>query len=696
MIKPIDTKIPLSKAKPTKKDKKSVDFKPHKTSKIKDTYAPSLKYISQKSLQKDEYLLYDGYDSSRDITGIEVSEGDLTQPYKIKLKLAFLKEGAEDKFLDLYLLISYKQTGQTYIPDFLPAISEKPWNIALNIYNNNYHTALDENFLQHPGTIKTVNFDYARNCVDIELEKGILRQLGWKDKTPLYINALTTKPFEGKITDTLGDPLSKPWVNDGIIKDGMNTNEPKNLEPSKTTITHEDSIYFLITDRFADGDPNNSADTNKKDPFAFHSGDLKGVINNLDYINQFATTIWTTPPFDNQDNFTDLNGNVFTGYHGYWPVNYNYVEPHQGTWQTYDQLVENAHQKNMKVVMDIPLNHVSYIHEWTKDPQKFNWFHHFGDIQDEKDQWQLENCNLSGLPDLAQENPEVSKTLINIAKDLIEKHKIDGFRLDAVKHVPRSFWKKFENEIRQYAGSDFFLLGEVLNGWDKYIVEYQKAGLKSLLDYPLFYSIKNSIALGLPMSELADKIEETNKMYDDPGEFGAFIDNHDTDRFLTMANGNIGKLKLALSLIYTINRIPVLYYGTEVGMEGKNQVTCSEKPENRKDLEWNKNSEVLEYTKKLAELRKSSPSLKEGGYLEMWRDESILTYTRMHEEEELIVCLNNSEKTQIREMPIRKESRLMKDNTVLTNLLNENEKFKVLSGKLKVTIPPFSALILKP
>jgi len=442
----------------------------------------------------------------------------------------------------------------------------------------------------------------------------------------------------------------------------------------------DEIIYFVVTDRFHNSDKSNDFNIAPHDLKKFHGGDLQGIIDKLDYIkNLGVSAIWITPVMDNQNHFIDNDG-----YHGYWPIDFYRVEEHLGDMDKMKELVEKAHQKGLKVILDLPLNQIAWEHPWTKDPSKKDWLHHYGDIKDWNDPWWLEHGSLWGMPDLAHENPEVSRYLIEMAKWWIKETQVDGFRLDAVKHVPRNFWKQFSQEIREFAGKEFLLLGEDFDGRADHVASYQKDGMTGLLDFPLYFATRDAFAYGGNMRNLAATMEYLNKHYDNPANMGAMVDNHDVTRFLTLAEGNKSKLKLALAFLFTINRIPVIYYGDEVGMEGRGDI--SSPPENRKDMEWNKDPELLAYFKKLTSLRKSSDALEEGNFLEMWQDEHIYGYQRQSPDgkSEAIVILNNSRGEQTREIPLRAESKIP-DGTVLKDALS-GSTITVSNRKIKVTL----------
>lgn len=651
----------------------------------------------------DQYLLNDGFDSSRDITTVTAHEGNPSEPYSFTVKFNDLQPGAEVGNLDLYLLLSLGQGGKITLPDGIQGLTEQPWNISLGAYDNNNFNVYDEHGTLDKSVLKNLKFDSLNDSVSFGLDKSVMRGKGWKDGDHVALQTFTAKDFVKKIVDSLDEPGRKPWMNNGnlsnVISSDLNyMSSPSPSQSPSASITgatgfesdkdiddrsaawatFNDSIYFALTDRFYDGDVSNNFDVNKKDLTKYHGGDLQGIIDKLDYIKDLGMkTVWVTPTMANQDLFMDS-----AGYHGYWPVDFFKVDKHLGDMDKFKELVAKAHEKGMKIVLDIPLNHVAWEHPLRNDPSKQNWLHHNGDVQNWNDPWQVENCSMYGLPDLAQENPDVSKYLIDMAKFWIDQTGIDGFRLDAIKHVPLSFWSQFSKEIHGHAGKDFLLIGECFDGNPEKLNSYQQNDMNSLFDLPLFFTVTNVFGHDGNMRDIANQVAHLNRTYKNPEMMSAILDNHDTKRFLTEAGGDKNKLKLALAFIMTVNRIPTIYYGTEVGMDGDVEQLGVRGPENRKDMEWNKDLDMLNYFKQISSIRNNNIALTKGSMMEMWQDDKIYSYSRMHPEQEAIVVLNNAYDTQQRDIPVRAESKI-KDGTVLKDLIS-GEKVTVKNGKIHI------------
>lgn len=647
-------------------------------------------YSGKKTSVNDNYLLNDAFDKSRDITSVTATEGKPTEPYKFKVTMKELAPNAQNGHLDLYLLLNLGiENGQLALPDNIPGSTASPWNVALCGYDDKNFAIYDEKGELNKSLLKNIKFDPATSSVEFSVDKKVLRDKGWQDGQPLKVQPFSTKDFVKQVIDSLDAPGQKQWDN-GRLDAYLDTVKDTSYIPGAPRDIDKwrnDIIYFVMTDRFADGDKTNDMDVDKTDPKKYHGGDLQGVIDNLDYIKDIgATAVWITPVLKNQTEFFDSQG-----YHGYWPIDFFDTDQHVGSMAKFDELIAKAHEKGIKIVLDIPLNHMAWEHEFYKDPAKKDWFHHIGDIQDFDDPYQAENGSLFGLPDLAQENPEVYKYLLDASKFWVDRG-IDGFRLDAVKNVPAAFWDKFSHEIHDYAGKDFFMVGECFDGEPAKLNNYQSKDMDSLFDYPLHFTMVDVFAKDGSMASLADRLNECDNKYDHPEMMSVFLDNHDTPRFLSVAGGNKDKLKLALAFAMTVNRIPTVYYGTEVAMDGGCDIMGE--IQNRNDMEWNKDPEMLSYFKSLTAARNSNEALREGKQLEMWKDDKVLAYSRVSDNDQAIVVLNNDYNNSSRDIPVRPENNL-KDGTVLKDLLTGNT-VTVSGGKIHADVAGKRAAIYVP
>jgi glycosidase len=397
----------------------------------------------------------------------------------------------------------------------------------------------------------------------------------------------------------------------------------------------DETIYFLMVDRFYNGDYSNDYDVNAKDPLAYQGGDFQGIIDKLDYLKDMGfTAIWLTPIFDNSEK----------GYHGYWIKDFYNTEEHFGSMDTFKTLVNEAHKRDIKVILDFVANHVSPEHEWVKDSSKQEWFHPNQAISNWENQAEIENGWIYGLPDLAQENPEVEKYLLDTAQWWIKETDIDGYRLDTVKHVPVSFWEKFSHKVKE-TKEDFYLIGEVWSDNPEYIAKYDQAGIDGFVDYPLNEYLRAAFSKPDTRMDFLFKNWERNKQtYEDPYLMGTFLDNHDTTRFtqdLVANNQTPGtRWNLALTYLYTTPGIPIVYYGSEIALNG------GKDPDNRRLMNFRTDKVIIDYITKIGELRQQLPSLTRGTMEVLYEQEGMAVYKRVYQDEVSIIALNNTSKTQ--------------------------------------------------
>ena len=443
-----------------------------------------------------------------------------------------------------------------------------------------------------------------------------------------------------------------------------------------SNFSSKDLIYFIMTDRFYDSDTSNDkfSDVNKNNPRAYHGGDLKGVIDKLDYIKSLGTTaIWITPVVKNE----------YGGYHGYWTNDFYSVDSHLGDMTILKKLVSEAHKKGMKVLLDHVVNHTGYKSPWLSDESKKDWFHPKLNISNWSDQKQIENGWLAGLPDLNQENPEVKKYLLDNTLWWIEQTGIDGMRLDTVRHVSKEFWQEFTQTVKaKYPG--FYFLGEVWNENPRYLEQYHKLGLDGLTNYSMYKGIRESFTGFGKTNSLVSAINR-EASFSNPELNGIFIDNHDNTRLITQA-GEHGKeyLKQALTFTMTYPSIPIIYYGTEIGMEG------GADPDNRRDMEWNKveNNDMLTFYKSLASLRSTNPAIISGKFKLLDYDNYFISYMREKDTKSVIVIINlqNKEKDVIINIP----NKTMEFTDMLTN-----KDYSIKGQKLEIKLKPLDLIILQ-
>ncbi len=384
-------------------------------------------------------------------------------------------------------------------------------------------------------------------------------------------------------------------------------------------------IYFVVTDRFADGDATNNdqgaGEFRAGDRTRYNGGDLAGLVQRLPYIRGLgATALWITPPVANQ--WLDPSGE-HAGYHGYWAENFMRVDRHLGRLADYRRLSHALHAAGMFLVQDIVVNHTgnyfTYRDRWTpgdpargweahaatppvarpsqppfdrndpRDPaqRRLGVYHWTPDIADYNDRRQELDFQMSGLDDLNTESAAVRRALRRSYGYWIREVGVDAFRIDTAFYVPPDFFADFmaakdaqapgmAEVARRTGRRDFLAFGEGFGidrpGEDaqgrkieRYMTgEGGRPLLPGMLDFPLYGALGDVFARGRPPAELARRIETRLALHARPQLMPSFVDNHDVDRFL--AGGSQAGLRQALLTLMTLPGIPVIYYGTEQGL----------------------------------------------------------------------------------------------------------------------------------
>ena len=382
--------------------------------------------------------------------------------------------------------------------------------------------------------------------------------------------------------------------------------------------TNEDVLYMLMPDRFASGSADNDQikgmntyKTDRTQPSLRHGGDLEGIRQHLDYFNQLGVTaLWFTPVLENNSPDSE---NGFSTYHGYATTDYYRVDPRFGTNEEYKRLTDEAHAKGLKIVMDMIFNHCGLEHPWVEDMPSKDWLNtpewlekakaegakstndlylqtsykltpvldpyaSKVDMKETVDGWFVPS-----MPDLNQRNPHVITYLIQNSIWWIETVGIDGIRMDTYPYADAAAMAEWMRQLnKEYP--NFNVVGETWVTEPAYTAAWQGGSkvakidshLKSVMDFSFFDKLNMA-----KNEETDDWWKGYNRIYNsfvydylypNPSSVMAFIENHDTDRFLGNGRDTLA-LKQALALLLTVNRIPQLYYGTEVLMNGTKEVT---------------------------------------------------------------------------------------------------------------------------
>lgn len=448
----------------------------------------------------------------------------------------------------------------------------------------------------------------------------------------------------------------------------QNVNVQVKGKPSKDFDWDESRIYFLLTDRFNNGDPSND-DPNgvgydTSHPETYHGGDFQGITDKLDYLKDLGiNTIWMSPIVDNidWDLRHDKEGHQY-GYHGYWADDFTTLEDHFGDMEAFKTLIDEAHERDMKIMVDVVLNHAGYGLK-SDDPSIGEGIANF---PTDEDRAVFEGMfrdggtdtikgELSGLPDFKTEDPAVRQQIIDWQTDWLEKARtdkgntIDYFRVDTVKHVEDATWKAFKNQLTEIA-PEFKMIGEHFGASVDNQGGYLNTGqMDSLLDFEFKHQAANLINGNI--SSVEEYLEKRNGQLDNAATLGQFLSSHDEDGFLvTSAGGDRDKMKVAASLQITAKGQPVIYYGEEIGQSGMTagDMDAGEFNENRDDFAWDQveGNDLYNHYKTMLNIRADySDVFSKGNRTEIVSndDEDYLFFQRSYEGEDVVVGMNTTD-----------------------------------------------------
>ncbi|MFB2933975.1 alpha-amylase family glycosyl hydrolase [Aerosakkonemataceae cyanobacterium BLCC-F154] len=434
----------------------------------------------------------------------------------------------------------------------------------------------------------------------------------------------------------------------------------------------QETIYFIIVDRFSDGDPNNNVgpnpelyDANRKQWGKYWGGDLQGVIDKLDYLkNMGVTAIWLSPLFEQVEELQV----EFAAMHGYWTKDFKRINPRlvnsnesTSLFQSnvFDRLIEEMHKRGMKLILDIVCNHSSpdvnghkgelyddgvLIADFYNDVN--NWYYHNGEITDWNDDWQLLNCELSGLATFNEKNIEYRNYIKSAIKQWLDRG-VDALRVDTVKHLPVWFWQEFVSDIQTHKPS-VFLFGEwgFCKPWDGKSVNFTNKSGMSILDFGFCDAIRAALAHNSEGGfHLIEDMLKFDALYDRATELITFIDNHDMPRFQSL-NPDPEILRLAVNLIMTSRGIPCIYYGTEQYLY--NNINGGNDPYNRPMMEkWDMDTQIYQDLQMLSKLRRINPAVSLGSQVQKYITPDVYCYVRRYRDSRCFVAMNKGDYVKI-------------------------------------------------
>ena len=412
--------------------------------------------------------------------------------------------------------------------------------------------------------------------------------------------------------------------------------------PKKVEWLERAAFYQIFVDRFCIGDQRKDASYVNlawgeiPDPKSFAGGDLRGIIQKLDYIKDLGcSALYLTPIFQSVSN------------HKYDISDYFRIDPQFGSEEDLKDLVDQAHRRGMRVVLDAVFNHCSEdisffqdVKEKGKASPYYNWFVIDGEypVKEPCNYEVFADCDY--MPKLDTSDSQVQDYLISVAVHYIQEYDIDGWRLDVSDEVSHDFWRRFRKEVKR-AKSDAVIIGEnwhyasnYLRG-DQYDSIMNYAFTKCCLDYFAYDKLSAEQASNRLNELLARNTDTVNDMMLN------LLDSHDTDRFLSEVNGNEEKLQAALCLLYLFPGEPCIFYGTEILTPGGYDPDC------RRCMDWEradgmKDSKLFRLLRQLSQLRSRYALTAEGTRITSSADGKILELSRKGEGYEICLYINQS------------------------------------------------------
>jgi len=490
----------------------------------------------------------------------------------------------------------------------------------------------------------------------------------------------------------------------------------------------EDIILLAMPDRYANGDPANDdmpgmlEKADRSNPDGRHGGDLSGISENLEYIEDMGyTAIWLNPVLE--------NNNPQYSYHGYAITDFYKIDPRFGTNDDYTEFIQSCHKHGLKVIMDMVFNHCGYGHWWMENLPEEDWIHqwpeftrsnfrapvnsdpHASTIDKKKMQ---EGWFDTNMPDLNQENDLLANYLIQNSIWWVELAGLDGIRMDTYPYSNQAFMQKWMKRILlEYP--DFNIIGETWLQKEAITAYYaasenERFGYNSFVpnvtDFPLHYAVEKAFHEEESWTEGLARLYYVlaqDFLYDNPYENVIFPDNHDLNRYFTVMEEDMDKYKMGLIYYYTTRGIPVIYYGTDILMTGwehdghghirqdfpggwKGDTVNAFSGEGLRKEQ----SDAQQFVKHLQNWRKNSEAVHKGELRHFIPENGIYVYFRIHEDETLMVVLNNN----------GTETEMPALDRFDEYLLGRRKAFEVtkqnhFANLANIIIPPKSALIFE-
>ncbi|MTB51075.1 glycoside hydrolase family 13 protein [Lewinella sp. W8] len=459
---------------------------------------------------------------------------------------------------------------------------------------------------------------------------------------------------------------------------------PRLEKGPRTPLSQDDFIYLIMPDRFANGDPDNDSVAGmaqqgvNRDKFLFrHGGDLTGILGKLDYLEDLGVTaIWLNPVLENDQ--------PYQSYHGYAVTDHYRIDRRFGSNEDYKALVTAAHERGIKVIMDVIFNHVGDHHWFIEDLPSMDWIHQwpeytkttyrattvFDPHASEYDKRLMTDGWFDKhMPDLNQQNPHLANYLIQNSIWWTLYSGQDAFRIDTYAYPDAAFMARWNQRLREEI-PDLGIFGETwvhgpgVQAWfagGRNIHQDFDSHLPGVTDFQLHYAINEALSVDPGWKEGVLKLYYTlaqDYLYEDPTKNVLFLDNHDLGRIFSTVNRDMTKFKSGLALLMTLRGIPVMYYGTELaftgaggafgeggrvgfpgGFAGDDRNLFSDQDRDATERE------AFNYVRRLAQYRQKSAAMSHGTLTQFLPQEGVYVFFRRAGKEQMMVIFNGSSKT---------------------------------------------------
>lgn len=488
-------------------------------------------------------------------------------------------------------------------------------------------------------------------------------------------------------------------------------------------------MYLAFTDRFrsARGMRPEKPTNELADIASFMGGDFAGVTEAIreGYFNEMGVNVlWLSPVYENPTGaYAGVSGDLYTGYHGYWPLDPLGAESAYGGDEDLHELIEAAHDKGIRVLFDIVLNHVHEDHVYCDENP--SWCQSTCVCGTQNCAWDDRplDCQFAPyLPDLNYRNAELHDRVLEDVLGLMEKFDVDGLRIDAAKHMDHVIMRSLRLQLnaREQSGiAPFYLVGETFTGDRGLIMDYvADFELHGQFDFPLYYAIRGAFASGnqgfLALEQAAAAGQRAYGKY--YTWMSPFLGNHDIPRFTTEAAGNgqgpfgstpdlmaagpadtitewnlINRASMAFAFVLTQPGVPLIYYGDEVGLAG------DQDPDNRRFMPEVLNAnqkELLRRVQELGQARQQIAALRGSERKELWVDESVYVYARSEGNEVAFVAMNKGESTRTIDVTIPsayglagKSIRVLNRDGLETTIVDGKMRLELNSWEYRIMVP---------